>query len=64
MQARYQATLQPEQKEGHKATCPDRTQALFLRKQTSRKFLQEETERTEVLNTLIQSDFGIFRGWR
>ena len=29
MQARYQATLQPEQKKGHKASCPGPTQVLF-----------------------------------
>jgi hypothetical protein len=31
MQARYQATLQPEQKEGQKAPCPRPTQELFPR---------------------------------
>jgi hypothetical protein len=29
MQARYQATLQPEQMKGHKAGCPARKQVLF-----------------------------------
>ena len=57
MQARYQATLQPEQKDGHKAPCPDRTQALFLRHQTIQTFLQEETEAR--IQT-IPFDHGIF----